>query len=153
MVATPKSYTKSSTAFKKLKKIGVKVPPVRLTHVLVGKRKRVALVMPRYKYHSRDICLEDYVNKNMLKCLEDLYFKFKKAQVCSYDMQFVWNTTDKVLLTDPGSFSGHVKDENNESLWEIANFINIFRKRFKFKTLIPKEILDKSDENSYGDLG
>jgi hypothetical protein len=143
--------------YERLAKAGIDVPPVRVETVLLGRRRRRALVMPRYRYHSRDndSGLTKWVDKKMLKSLERIFFQIKKAQLVAYDIQFVWNTTDRLMVCDPGSVYQLTGDPyNNENLLGIAAFIGVYRHQFKFKTKIPMEFIQIAQQGEWAeDIG
>lgn len=140
--------------YKKLARAGLSVPPARIETVLLGRKRRRALVMPRYKYHSRNAHseLDMVVDKRMLKSLERIFFQLKKTNLYVSDLQFVWDTADDLKVCDPGfieKLTGELHD--NESLVGIAAFIETHRGQCQFKTKISEDFLRIAVESDWLD--
>lgn len=99
--------------------------------------------------HNRDYELEEYVNKRVLSCLEDIYFTMKRKRVEIGDFQFLFDVRGNVFVTDPLNIYTGIRLSNNESAAIIANTINLCRKQCRFKTRLTS--LDFNIADGYTD--
>lgn len=140
------SITTDYNRLVRLKKLKVPVPAFRLEKVRVNNKVRSALVMP-YLRHSRaewNAGLGYRLTRARLRGVEKIYFAIKKAGVEIHDLQFVWDKKDNLFVTDPNGIY-KCKTDDNQSLWDLADFIRKQSKRLKFKTKIPKKILEEAE--------
>lgn len=133
----------------RLKKLKVPVPAFRLEKIKVNGVVRKALIMP-YLRHSRSnwtAGLDYRLTRARLRGVEKIYFALKKAGVTIVDLQFVWDKDENLFVTDPNGIY-KCETENNQSLWNLADFIRKRSKRLKFNTKIPKKILEEAENRA-----
>lgn len=127
---------KLKTDFKLLKRLErLKIPVVKaeLKHVMYRKRKRLAIVMPRYDENIRidgiykfgyDSWYDVYITPAHLSKLKTIYKAIKRNKVYMFDMQFlIKNNPDDIVLSDPGDVETKV-NKNNLNLAEIKRVIS-----------------------------
>lgn len=115
--------------------LGIPVVKARLGLVKKDKKRRKAIILPRYDEGGvRPSSLSDYrLNKTHKKQLRAIYNAIKKKKVDISDLQFLVRHGRKshIVVTDPNGVDYNVHPEHNYSLGDLSDVMAEMRIRFK----------------------